>query len=582
MSGYALESGVVDAGGRSIITLNGGTDSNNTTVASLGAGGVFTGTGSETSYWASVIITCHVDVASATDGLEVQWSPDNVTWFTSDTFTINANTCKIFTFMPAGRYYRVKYTNGGTPQAAFYLCTQWRSTSVKPSSHRIQDGINEEDDAELVKAVLTAMHTNQTFDNVMMDVHGALNVAIPDGPNLDAFSRLRTSHNQTLFDSTLEYDLSPNFWHDLTSGAASAVTHVANESSATLTCGTESNAYCIRQTKEYFHYQPGKSQLVATSFVFGAAATNVVRRVGYFDDQNGIFLEQTGTDVALVRRTYTSGSAVDNRVVQASWSEDVLDGTGHSAFTLDLSKVQILVIDLQWLGAGRVRVGFDIDGHIVYAHEFRNANTLDKVYMRTASLPVRYEIRNTALQGGNNTMKQICSMVAAEGGLEREFAYTFSANNGTTATAVTTRRAVLSIRPKATFNSIAVRNKIIAEVVNMMAGTNNALYEVVYNPTFSTGGGALTWTSADANSTVEYSVHGDANAGAFTGGMVVQSGYLPSGSGVERISQDRLTVTRFPLVLDSAGANPTSLSIVFTATTGTSNCNAAWNWREIR
>jgi hypothetical protein len=46
-----------------------------------------------------------------------------------------------------------------------------------------------------------------------------------------------------------------------------------------------------------------------------------------------------------------------------------MDGTGRSGITLDVTKTQIFIVDLEWLGVGRVRLGFVIDGKIYYCHE---------------------------------------------------------------------------------------------------------------------------------------------------------------------------------------------------------------------
>jgi hypothetical protein len=415
-----------------------------------------------------------------------------------------------------------------------------------------------------------------------------VDIGFANSPATDAFSRLRVGLPDTLFESTAEYGRSIIVWNHFTSGAASASAHVNDQSAARLTCGTESNAYSVRQTKQYFHYQPGKSQYCVMTFVMGAAVAGVDRRCGYFDAENGIFLEQHGTtDVAIVRRTKTSGSVVDNRVVQGSWNLDRLNGSNNinpSGLTLDLSKGQILVIDLQWLGVGRVRVGLDIGGIVVYLHEFQASNVLSTVYMSTAALPMRYEISNTAVQGSNHTLDAICATVMSEGGFQLGLGYHFGASNGITSIGVTTRRAILSIRPKATFgpSNRVVRGHIQPHELQLLAGTNNGYYELIYNPTLTTGGGALTWTSADAESTVEYCVHGDANAGAFTGGNVIENGYVATGSGSVRSVLESDLSSRIPLTLDQAGANPTALSIVITSMSGTCNANAAINWEEYR
>ena len=64
-----------------------------------------------------------------------------------------------------------------------------------------------------------------------------------------------------------------------------------------------------------------------------------------FDANNGIFFEDTGTGYQIVRRTYVTGSAVDNVVAQSSWNGDKLDGTGESGYTLDPTKATIMFMD---------------------------------------------------------------------------------------------------------------------------------------------------------------------------------------------------------------------------------------------
>jgi hypothetical protein len=80
---------------------------------------------------------------------------------------------------------------------------------------------------------------------------------------------------------------------------------------------------------------------------------------------------------------------------------------------------------------------------------------------------------------------------------------------------------------------------------------------------------------------VEYSVHGDANAGAFTGGDVVES-FIIAGTNTQRASQLQQLAARFPLVLDAAGANPRALSLVATDVTGTATVYGTVTWNEVR
>lgn len=395
----------------------------------------------------------------------------------------------------------------------------------------------------------------------------------------DAFSRVRVSNPQTLFDSTFQYDLQPLLYEQITT-AGGSIAHLPNQSSASLVVTGASGASAAIQSREYHRYQPGKSQMLITTFIMGAAVANVVKRVGYFDSSDGVYLEQNGTtDIAFTLRTSTSGSPSNsNRVVKSSWNIDKFDGTGPSGLVLDLTKAQILVIDLQWLGMGRVRCGFDINGIIYYAHQFLNANVLTATYMKTANLPNRWEISNSAASAGDS-MQATCASVVSEGGFEDERGFTFTANNGITPVSVTTRRAVLSIRPKATFNSIT--NRALLSALEMEVGVlaQDAFIELVYNPTFT---GTPTWTSVDASSITEFSVHGDAALGAITGGIVVVS--LTAPNAAQRAIYTREILSKLPLVLDAAGANPIALSVVATRSSGsgTSSVVGHLNWKELR
>lgn len=264
-------------------------------------------------------------------------------------------------------------------------------------------------------------------------------------PNYDAFARLRTSQATTIFESMAYYGDEPEAYSYATTGSASA-THLPNESTWALACGSGALDSVQAQSHNYMHYHPGKSHLVLMTGIF-EPRTNVDARVGVFDDNDGAFFEMVGTEIGVVIRTSTSGSPVNGRIAQANWNMDKLDGTGTSGITLDPTKAQVFVIDLQWLGAGRVRFGFNIDGKNVYCHEALNANNLDIVYMMTLELPLRYEIANTAVTGATTTLKQICSTVISEGGAEdRGLPRTWNTGNVAMTVPPTTAAPMVSFR----------------------------------------------------------------------------------------------------------------------------------------
>ena len=223
-------------------------------------------------------------------------------------------------------------------------------------------------------------------------------ITYADTPVIDAFGRLRVSSPYTLFDDQNNYGTDSLVFNYVTNGSGS-YSSLLNESAVNLTVGGNNNDLCVRQTKQYFRYQPGKSQLIMQTFVLGYAKEGVRKRIGYFDSNNGLFLEQIVSDVEgetglrFVVRTNTSGSPVDTAYDSSTWNLDKMDGFGPSGVDLHAYNAQILFIDLEWLGVGRVRFGFVVDGNIYYCHEVKNANNIANVYMRTADLPIRAEIQ---------------------------------------------------------------------------------------------------------------------------------------------------------------------------------------------
>jgi len=396
-----------------------------------------------------------------------------------------------------------------------------------------------------------------------------------DPANLDAFSRLRVSSPVTLFEAMFRYDLHPQ-WFETKVASSGTVVHSPGTASAILSTSTGNGSEAILQSRQYIPYQPGKSQLVALTWHFGTAVANVRRRAGYFDATDGVYLEQTTDGLTINLRSSVTGASLRS-VAQADWNLDPLDGSGPSGITLDIEVAQILLIDFQFLGVGQVRCAFDIDGQIVPFHAFQNANRLDlQPYMITASLPIRYEITNTAASVGAS-LDAICCQVMSEGGSAAGIGYEFSAANLADVNTSTTRAHLISIRPQALFpptTGVAPRGVIIPLDLSAIVGGANAIIEVWYNPVYSGG----TWTSRDDNSFVEFST----NATFSATGIPIDKFFVATGAGAARSAATQNISTQYPLVLDIAGANPRALMLTVTALAATGTARAAVNWREIR
>lgn len=239
------------------------------------------------------------------------------------------------------------------------------------------------------------------------------NTVINGNTGTDAFGRTRISMPFTLFDSQNRYLDGGQFATKTVSGGS--VTYDANSSSFALTVTGANSASVIRQCRTVQLYQPGKSLMVMNTFAMGTLQAGLRQRVGYFTSGNGVYFEADGDDLYMVIRSSVTGSPLNNRVAQADWNQDPMDGTGPSGITIDPTKTQIFWTDIEWLGVGSVRVGFVINGIFYICHVFNHANTETNVYMTTATLNCRLEITNTTATSGA-TMRQICSTVISEGG----------------------------------------------------------------------------------------------------------------------------------------------------------------------
>jgi hypothetical protein len=326
----------------------------------------------------------------------------------------------------------------------------------------------------------------------------------PYKPQDDAFGRLRISEPFTLGDYKHLYSIDPDFV-DIEVGVGATVIFDQNQAAAILNSGISTNGLCIHQTKRYHHYMPGKSQLIYSTFTFGQEQQNVFKRTGYFDDRDGIFFEQTpnGT-LNFVIRSFVSGEPIDRKVSQSEWNKDKLDGNGPSGFTLDITKSQLFFTDFEWLGVGRVRCGFSINGKNIVAHEFYNSNNLDTVYMSNPNLPVRCEVRNTGEQVGvGGSFLQICATVMSEGGYT-EAGREFSQVTPLRSVGIGSTIPILAIRLKNSFKGYPNRATVKLEDISVISVGENIRYEVVKINGIS---GFITtgaWLSESDNSVVEY------------------------------------------------------------------------------
>lgn len=394
--------------------------------------------------------------------------------------------------------------------------------------------------------------------------------------NTDAFGRTRVSEPFTLFDSNHRY-ADNQLWSSTTATGGTATFNPA-QGLVDLNVTAASGSEVLRETTKVFAYQPGKSLLVLNTFVMEPAKTNLRQRVGYYGSSNGYYLEQDNTTVSFVERSFVTGVVVNTPVVQANWNVDPMNGSGPSGITLDLTKAQLLFMDLEWLGVGTVRIGFVINGEFYVCHKFHHANLITSTYITTASLPLRYEITNTGDTSGISTLKQICSTVISEGG------YTLNGLQQAIGIPLTAPRnlpvagtfyPIVSIRLKTSPNRLD--GLIICTAISAMAtSTGNYNWQLIGSGT-TTGG---SWLSTGTNSSTEYNITGT----SFTGGRILASGFFSvSNQGSTQVDILKEALFKTQLERNGLTSTPFELTIVVASDAGGGGGNvlASMDWEEI-
>jgi hypothetical protein len=353
--------------------------------------------------------------------------------------------------------------------------------------------------------------------------------------NQDAFDRLRVSNPETLFELKATIGKLPFLVDEIVSGAGATSNAILANSYIQMgvTGAAGATGKVIRQTYEYIPYQPGKSKLMIFSAVMEAQSggiAGVISRIGCFDSVeektttnksgNGCFFELNGTTLYSVIRL----NDVDNKVAQSAWNYDKFDGSGPSGLTItDFSKARILAIDQEWLGVGRVRFGFFINGYFHLGHSYNHFgdSAITMPYTKTAKLPVRHEISSTT--GTYAEMRMICSTVLSEGGYEPT-GPSFSIGQRTGISVGSTLVPIISIklREDEPYN----RKSLILKSMSVLnpSATRGTQWDLYIFPSQSNIlGGA--WNNVDTtNSNAQYNNTATGISGLSTG-VIVDSGY---------------------------------------------------------
>lgn len=304
-----------------------------------------------------------------------------------------------------------------------------------------------------------------------------------DSPNLDAFGRLRVSAVTNLLDIKHVYDKNPLQVNEITAGTA---TSIFNQEFARVRMSTSANNdLVIRQTKTHPIYQPGKSQLFEASFSNFQIETNVIKRVGSFASTtastynsifDGFFLESNGVTNEISFQIWRSGTTVYSATTTV-WDDSEFDPSNFN-----WSDANLMQVDYQWLGVGRMRFGMMLSGLTIYFTEHTSANNETSVYMSSPNQPIRYEIRQ--LGAGSGYLDMICCQTSSEGSLNGLYS-TVGVINSTAAdlNISGTKYPYIGYRLKQDYKGVTSQ---LSSLSVLNTSNDNYLLTVEFNPVLST------------------------------------------------------------------------------------------------
>lgn len=542
-------------------------DLNNTTTNTTAT--LYTGIGTITTGYNTIYMTLTSTLDSAAGGLEIQFSADNIvgSWITYYTDTYFTGTLFSKSYKIIGKYWRVTYT---TPSATFTINSRL-STNVDP--------------------------TAQGIDSFYIGVSDSYH---------DAFGKLRTTTPYTLIDNKFPFAAPGTATPEYLNNSMEDCNFTVDPSGSTV-LGVYGNSKCVMtitnvsdvtasytsQSRKYATYQPGKSLLFLSSGLILDASnnsTNYTARVGYFDDNNGLFFEQNASTTegegigVVLRNTNTAGTTSDTRINQTAWNIDKFNGTGISGVNLNFEKNQLFVIDFEWLSAGRIRFGFYLFGRIFYCHQITNVNSLTAPYMISPNLPIRYQLTLNAV--GFVRLTQICSSVLSEGGYN-PIGKPFSISNGIVPVSVSpTETGLLAIRGNSATgsptNNRYYHQNIVPTLLNVFSTANTdifytiRLYLAPYTPTVST------WTDVNVNSVTQYAVGANISAINPTTSIVVDSGYATGRGGILIASLTSIYSNVLQITSNVSNVSDVILISAQKVATGSGiDVYASFNWQEI-
>ncbi len=416
-----------------------------------------------------------------------------------------------------GPYVQYIHANTETTDTTdFYFETEFYTKAISAQVLSMNSTILGGMTANLGRNVICGQVNGGSFSNVGITStrQGDQAVKVAVAEPLTAFGDLRTVQAEPEVQLSWVYGgVNPLLVNtDVSGGSLSAANSIL-----TVGSGTGASDYGRMESRRYVKYRTGQGALFRGTCIFDSPVSGNTQLFGLGTDDNGYFFGYHDTCFGILRRD----GGVDYWTYQDDWNDDKFKGTGDSGKTLNQQLGNVYQINYQWLGFGAIFFGIEAASNIQRCHTIEYANTATTPSIMQPALPIMIESRNT---GNTSNIEMKSSSVAGfNQGSIADLGSTYS-QESSAITAVTTERAVLSLKVNTTMNGIESYIPVVPLELSAAAeGTgNNPIKFGVYID--ASLGGAPSWTNIDASfSTVSYDVAGTAvSNGTKIGSYVVE------------------------------------------------------------
>lgn len=351
-------------------------------------------------------------------------------------------------------------------------------------------------------------------DNALkIDNSGAGYVRFSEGnATLDVFGNLKTT-TSTILKSYLFYNgRNPGDFVD-TVQTGGTVTEDHASSQVVIGTTSASGSRSVMTTWNYIPYVPQKSNTIVLSIACGdEGKEGVVRRWGMYDDDDGLYFEQTVNGLTANIRSSITGTVVS--IPQSQFNGDNLLSDTFDTFELNTSKYNLYWISYQWQGVGIARYGvYSPQGARITMHTFENPNKNVVPYMKRGTLPVRMEQFNTSVVASASEMKTPCIVVLRD---SPEFETVGKIQRYTTPQYITVtsdRTPLISLRVSNTVNGVPNRTVIIPFMFEYITESSPVVIEYIVNGELS-GSNFQTYTQYSEMDTTSTGIIGGFSSGA--------------------------------------------------------------------